>query len=177
MAETKFPMLSANAVVSRTEELVAKPFVIREFAGHRIALVGLTGGDGTAEIGVLDPLAAAQKVVSEARQQADVVIVVSHAGPVMDQQIADQVPGVAAIVSGGAGGAMQTAWVSKSTGVPIFRADLAMSGHAGRAMGIGKLDFDASGKLRSQSWKSQSLGPDVADDSVMAAWVQENTQQ
>ena len=95
----------------------------------------------------------------------------------MDQQIADQVPGIAAIVSGGIGGAMQTAWVSQTTGVPIFRADIALPGHAGRALGFGKLDFDASGKLKSQSWKSQSLSPDFADDPAMAAWVQEKTQR
>ena len=63
MAEAKFPLLSANAVVTGTEELVAKPYAIRDFAGHRVAVVGLSGGNGTAEIGVRDPLAAAQKIV------------------------------------------------------------------------------------------------------------------
>ena len=103
MAEAKFPMLSANAVVTGTEELVAKPYAVREIAGHRVAVVGLSGGNGTAEIGVRDPLAAAQKIVPEARKEADIVILLSHAGQMIDQQIADQVPGIAAIVSGGNG--------------------------------------------------------------------------
>ena len=105
MAEAKFPMLSANAVVTGTADLVAKPYAVREFAGHRVAVVGLSGGNGTTEIGVRDPLAAAQKIVPEARKEADIVILLSHAGQMIDQQIADQVPGIAAIVSGGEGAA------------------------------------------------------------------------
>jgi len=177
MAEARFAMLSANAVVTGTTELVAKPYVVREMAGHRVAIVGLSGGDGTAAIGVLDPLVTALKIVPEARREADIVILLSHAGPAADQLIADGVPGIAAIVSGGAGGAMTTAWVSKTSGVPIYRADLAMTGHAGRAVGIGRLDFDASGQLKAQSWRAVSLSPDVADDRAMAEWVQEQTKQ
>lgn len=176
LAEARFPMLSANAVVTGTQELIAQPYVIREIAGHRIALVGLTGGAGTAEIGVLDPLAAARKVVSAARQQADIVLLLSQAGPDVDRQIADGTPGLAAIVSGGAGGAMQTAWVSQATGVPIFRADMALPGHAGRVMGIGKLDFAADGKLKAQNWQPQPLGPTFANDPTLTAWVKEQMQ-
>jgi 5'-nucleotidase / UDP-sugar diphosphatase len=172
MAEAKFPMLSANAVVTGTEELVAPPYTVRELAGHRIALVGLTGGNGTAKIGVRDPLAAAQKIVPEARKEADIVILLSHAGQQIDQQMADQVPGIAAIVSGG-DSASQKAWESATTGVPVYHADQAMAGHAGRMLGIGRLNFDAGGKLKSQNWQQFPLNPGIADDPTMAAWVQE----
>ena len=149
---------------------MAQPYTVREIAGHRIAVVGLSGGNGTAEIGVRDPLAAAQKIVPEARKEADIVILLSHAGQVIDQQIADQVPGVAAIVSGG-DGARQTAWESAVTGVPVYHADQAMAGHAGRMLGVGKLNFDAGGKLKSQKWQQFPLNPGIADDPTMAAWV------
>jgi 5'-nucleotidase / UDP-sugar diphosphatase len=172
MAEAKFSMLSANAVVTGTEELVAQPFTVREVAGHRIALVGLSGGTGTAEISVRDPLAAAQQIVPEARKEADIVILLSHAGQMIDQQIADQVPGIAAIVSGG-DGARAKAWESATTGVPVYHADQALAGHAGRMLGVGKLNFDAGGKLKSQKWQQIALNPDVADDPAMATWVQE----
>ena len=84
-AEAKFAMVSANAVLTGTMQLLAKPYLLRELAGHRVAIVGLSGGGGTAEIGVLDPLATARKIVPEVRQQADVVILLSHAGPAVDQ--------------------------------------------------------------------------------------------
>jgi 2',3'-cyclic-nucleotide 2'-phosphodiesterase (5'-nucleotidase family) len=175
MAEAKFAMLSANAVLTGAEELVTQPYAVRALAGHRIALVGLSGGNGTDEIAVLDPLAAAQKIVPEARKEADIVILLSHAGRMIDHQIADQVPGIAAIVSGG-DGARQTAWESAVTGVPVFHADQAMTGHAGRMLGIGKLNFDAGGKLKSQKWQQYPLNPSIADDPTMAAWVQEQTE-
>jgi 2',3'-cyclic-nucleotide 2'-phosphodiesterase (5'-nucleotidase family) len=171
MAEAKFPMLSANAVVTGTEELVAQPYTVRELAGHRIALVGLSGGNGTAEIGVRDPLAAAQKIVPEVRKEADIVILLSHAGQMIDQQIADQVPGIAAIVSGG-NGARQAAWESATTRIPVYHADQAFSGHAGRMMGVGKLNFDAGGQLKAQQWQQVPLNPSIADDPTMGAWVQ-----
>ena len=90
----------------------------------------------------------------------------------IDQQIADQVPGIAAIVSGG-NGARQTAWESAVTGVPVYHADQAMAGHAGRMLGVGKLNFDAGGKLKSQKWQQFPLNPGIADDPTMAAWVNE----
>jgi 2',3'-cyclic-nucleotide 2'-phosphodiesterase (5'-nucleotidase family) len=173
MAEAKFPMLSANAVVTGTAELVAQPYTVREMAGHRIAIVGLSGGKGTAEIGVRDPLAAVQEIVPKARQEAAIVILLSHAGQVIDQQIADRVPGIAAIVSGGEG-ARQKAWESAATGVPVYHADQALAGHAGRMFGVGKLNFDASGKLKSQKWQQIALDPDFADDPTLATWVQEH---
>ena len=48
-----------------------------------------------------------------------------------------------------------------------------MAGHAGRMLGIGKLNFDAGGKLKSQKWQQFPLNPGIADDPTMAAWVQE----
>ncbi len=176
MAEAEFPMLSANAVVTGTDELVTQPFTVREFAGHRIAIIGLSGENGTAEIAVSDPLAAALKIVPEARREADIVILLSHAGQMIDQQIADQVPGIAAIVSGGEG-ARQKAWESAVTGVPVYHADQAMTGHAGRMLGLGKLNFDTDGKLKSQKWQQIPLNPGIADDPTMAAWVQEQIKQ
>ena len=173
MAEAKFAMLSANAVVTGTEDLIAKPYTVREIAGHRVAIVGLSGGKGTAEIGVRDPFAAAQEIVPKARQEADIVILLSHAGQMIDQQIADQVPGIGAIVSGGEG-ARQKAWESATTGVPVYHADQALAGHAGRMLGVGALSFDAGGKLKSQKWQQIALNADIADDPAMAAWVQEH---
>ena len=88
----------------------------------------------------------------------------------VDQQIADQVPGITAIVSGGEGASQKTQ-VSATTGVPIYHADQALPGHAGRMLGVGKLDFDAGGTLRSQKWQQIALKPDIGDDPAISAWV------
>ena len=81
-------------------------------------------------------------------------------------------PGIAAIVSGG-NGARQAAWESATTRTPVYHADQAFSGHAGRMMGVGKLNFDAGGQLKAQKWQQVPLNPGIADDPTIAAWVTE----
>lgn len=170
IAEAKFAFLAANVTVAATGDLLTRPYVVREVAGHRVAVIGLTRGKGTGELTVGDPLAAAQKAVSEVRSRADVVIILSHAGQATDRQLAETLPGVAAVVSGGPG-AQGAAWVGRS-GVPVFHADEATVGHAGRYLGIARLSFDAAGRLTSQSWQRVALGPEIASDPDMAAWAQ-----
>ena len=172
IAEAQFTLLSANAVVSATGKLVAVPYLLREFAGHHIAIVGLSGGSGTSEITVRDPLATAKATVANLKDQADVIILLSHAGPSVDQQIADSVPGITAIVGGGPGG-RPAPIVSKLTGTPILHADTPSPGHAGRLLGIGQFTFDAEGRITAQSWRRVALDPTIADDPATAAWVKE----
>jgi len=170
MAEAKFAVLSANATILATGELLAKPYVIREFGGRKIAIVGLSGGSGTAEIAVRDPLKTAQTIVAQLASQADVVILLSHAGESVDQKIADAVPGIALIVSGGPF-ALAMPWHSEKTGTFIVHADEATSGHAGRRIGIAALTFESSGKVGLPNWQRVELGPEIAEDPVMTEWV------
>jgi len=172
IGESKFAVLSANAIVSGTGALLARPFVVRDLGGYRVALVGLTGGPGTAEIRVGDPVAAARQAVTDARLDAGVVLVLSHAGQAVDRQIAGEVPGISAVISGGPGAA-QAPWISPKTGVPVMHADEAAPGHAGRILGLAQLTFDAQGRLVDKQWRRVPLGPEVADDPVMAAWVRQ----
>lgn len=172
-AEAKFDLLSANAVVSSTGEMLFRPYVLRRIAGHRIALVGLSNGPGTAGIAVRDPVAAAQTAVAAARQEADIVLLLSHAGPATDRRIAAEVMGLAAIIGGGTA-VLAEPWVSP-TGVPAFYADQPSPGHAGRYLGIATLSFDAQGKLLGHRWQRLALGPEIADDPALAAWVQEQS--
>ena len=170
MAEAKFAVLSANAVVSATGELLATPYVIREFGGRKVAIVGLSGGSGTAEIAVRDPLKTAQTIVARLASQADAVILLSHASETVDQKIADTVPGIALIVSGGRF-EITSPWRSEKTGTFIVHADEATSGHAGRRIGIAALTFEPSGKMGLPNWQRVDLGTEIADDPAMAEWV------
>jgi len=176
MAEAQFAVLSANAIEKATGELVAAPYVVAELAGYRVAIIGLSGGESAAEIVVQDPLATAQAVVAEVKGQADVIILLSHAGPEMDLKIADTVPGIAAIVSGGPG-AQATPIVSAVTGTPIYHVDAANPGHAGRRLGAATLVINPDGTLKSQTWQPWTLGPEIAADPIMAAWVAEQLRQ
>jgi 2',3'-cyclic-nucleotide 2'-phosphodiesterase (5'-nucleotidase family) len=171
IAEAKFAVLSANAVVSATGEPAATPYVLRELGGRQVALVGLSGGSGTKEIAVRDPLETARSVVTRVKGQADLVIVLSHAGASVDQQIADAVPGIALIVSGGPL-VMSSSWRSAKTGAFVVQADEAQPGHAGRQMGIATLTIDPRG-VTVRDWQRVALVESIPQDPAMAAWVQE----
>jgi 2',3'-cyclic-nucleotide 2'-phosphodiesterase (5'-nucleotidase family) len=176
IAEAEFAVLSANAIVSPTRVWVATPYVLRQVGDQQVAIIGLSGGKGTSEITVLDPLETVQTIVPRVARQADAIILLSHAGALTDQQIAETVPGIGLIVSGGQF-KLSTPWRSEKTGTLIVHADQASRGHAGRVLGIARLTFDAGGRLIQQKWQGLNLSPDVADDPEMTIWVQQQTVQ
>jgi 2',3'-cyclic-nucleotide 2'-phosphodiesterase (5'-nucleotidase family) len=169
--EAEFAMLSANAVVSATGELVAVPYILQQREDHTIALIGLSGGSGTQEIVVRDPLDTVQAVISEAATQSDIIILLSHAGTPTDQKIAEAVPDIDLIISGGKF-RLATPWQSDTTGTLILHADASSPGHAGRRLGIATLLFDAEGRLANQHWKRLDLRPEIASDPDMTSWIQ-----
>ena len=171
IAEAEFAVLSVNAVASADNEPIATPYVVLPMEGHRVALVGLSGGPGTAEVRVLDPLQTARSVAAELASEADVIILLSQAGDAANQQIAEGVPGVDLIVSGGTS-QLASPWQSAKTGTLILHADQSSPGHAGRNLGLAGLSFDAQGELVEQTWKRVSLGTAIADDPELSQWVQ-----
>lgn len=172
--EAEFPILSANAVITAGDELLATPYVLRQFDGHTIAIIGLSGGDGTHEIAVRDPLEAARRTVAEVLHQADVIIVLSSARQEKNTQIAETVPGVDLIISAGTS-ELTSPWQADTTGALVLHADNSSPGHAGRRVGIAHLAFDAEGRLVGQQWQRLTLGPKVPSDPAMAKWVGEQT--
>ena len=178
IAEARFAILSANAVVSSTGQLIARPFVVREIGDQRVALVGLSGVvEGvSADVRTDDPMAAARAIIPQAAAQAGIVVLLSNAGLDANKQIADSVPGITVIVSGGSG-TMTQAWQSPNTGALVLHADEASIGHAGRILGLAALTFGTGGKLTGHDWQQVSLAPEIGEDPEMAAWVVEQTKR
>jgi 2',3'-cyclic-nucleotide 2'-phosphodiesterase (5'-nucleotidase family) len=172
IAEAEFAILSANAVVSPTGEMVATSYLLHQFDGHTVAIVGLSEDSGTRDIAVRDPLVTAREIVAQLSTQADVIILLSHAGPLVDQQIAEAVPGIDLVISGGKF-TSDSPWRSEKTGTLLLHADAASPGHAGRRIGIARLTFDQAGQLVDQSWQRLDLVPEVASDTTMLNWVRE----
>jgi 2',3'-cyclic-nucleotide 2'-phosphodiesterase (5'-nucleotidase family) len=144
--------------------------VIRAYEGRKIAIVGLSDARSTAEIGVRDPLQTAQAIVPQLRRQADAVILLSHAGLSVDQQIADTVPGLALIVSGGAVSAPMP-WRSAKIGTPVWHVDVPSPGHAGRRVGVGTLNLESSGQTLMSGWQGINIDPTLAEEPTMNLWV------
>jgi 2',3'-cyclic-nucleotide 2'-phosphodiesterase (5'-nucleotidase family) len=168
--EAQFPIVSANAVMSNTDELLTIPYVLLRFGGHRIAVAGLTGGDGTSEISVRDPLGTARAILPEIEIQADVIILLSTAGQEINLQIAELRQGVDVIISGGPS-QLATPLRAESTSTLILPGDHSSPGHAGRRIGIARLGFGAKGQLLTHRWERLELGPEFARDPALASWV------
>lgn len=174
MKEAKFPFLSANLSVGQSKELLGQPYVIREIAGHKVGIIGLTEAGNIVGFSVADPLATAKSIVPQVSRQADIVILLTHTPVSVARKIADEVPGIDLIVTGG-DESLAAGEVTKS-GALLVHADTATPGHAGRNLGIIMADFDSHGKLIKQASSVISLAEGLPEDPDMVAWVQEVTQ-
>jgi 2',3'-cyclic-nucleotide 2'-phosphodiesterase (5'-nucleotidase family) len=168
IGEAQFPVLSANAVIKSSGELLTKPYVILPVADHRIAILGLTDAGEGAEVRAQDPLEAVRRYVPQLLRQADVIILLSHAGLAADQEIAQQVPGIDLVISGGLKTSQEPVAVS---GALIMHAESPTLGNAGKAVGVGRFSFDATGRLTRHTWERVRLAPEIADDPEMTNWL------
>lgn len=142
MAEAKFPILSANIFSAETGQPFAKPYVILEREGVKIAVFGLTTGEleqrvapeNFTGLAVQDPIEVARELVPQLRQQADVVVAVTHLGINSDIQLAGQVRGIDVICGGMSHSELQ---VPMKVGETLITHDAAY----GRTVGMMKLSF------------------------------------
>ncbi len=170
IAEAKFPILSANLVISGTNDLLTEPYVIKSMGGHKIALIGLTDEGTRDKLQSSDPLETMLHVMPEVEMKADIVIVLSHAGWKVDKQIAQLVPNIDLILSGG-----MDKWdnpiVVQPHGTLLVRSEIPSPGHAGRYLSNVQLQFDSAGKLAKHKWTRVKLDPNVGDDAEVVEWT------
>ncbi|WP_210527127.1 bifunctional metallophosphatase/5'-nucleotidase [Rubellimicrobium arenae] len=179
----KIPVLSANIDASREPELagkIAKSTVI-EVGGERIGVVGLTTLE-TPEIAApgpnvnFVPYDAAQQAIDDLTGQGvNKIILLSHAGYVEDQALAQQLTGVDVIVGGhshtllsnteeGAAGPYPT----MVNNVPIVTAR-----SYGKYLGELTVTFDDQGNVTAASGDPILLDASVAEDEAAKARVAE----
>jgi 5'-nucleotidase/UDP-sugar diphosphatase len=180
IAEAEFAVLSAN--VSLDGSLIAKPYVVRELAGHRVAIVGLTGivPDLPSIYTVDDPIEVAGEVVAEIRDQVDVIVVLAHIGFEQEQRLSS-IPEIDVIVGGSSlprtGEAL---WDGEGSQL-ILPSEQPSRGHAGRVLGIAELKFDADGALTMQKSQLMMLDSEITDDpqqiALLRRYVEKYTQK
>lgn len=104
-----FPMRGANAIVRATgQPFLGDPTLVVTKGGVRVGLLALTyhntdqtgNKDNTKDLEFRSGIEAAKQYVPALRRRADVVVVVSHQGTVVDSLLAERVPGVDVIVGG-----------------------------------------------------------------------------
>jgi 5'-nucleotidase len=109
MDAVDFPVLMSNADVSKEPQLadVLKPSIVIERGGEKIGLIGLTPQD-THELSSSgpnivfgDPVEAVTREAEKlAAEGVNKIIVLSHSGYLVDQEVAAKAPGIDVIVGG-----------------------------------------------------------------------------
>jgi len=107
-----FPIIASNIVKTDGTKLLTQ-YVIKEFEGVKIAIFGLatpeteykTNPKNVAGLTFSDPVKAAKEMVAELKDQADVIIALSHLGldeasTYTSQKVAEEVDGIDIIVDG-----------------------------------------------------------------------------
>jgi len=103
--EAEFPVIGANVYRISTGSPILTPYIIRNEDGLRVAILGLvTPNNYTAvkegNLEIKDPIQTAKEWVPKLRECADAVILLTHIGFDEDRKLAEQVPGIDAIIGG-----------------------------------------------------------------------------
>ncbi len=175
IAEAEFPILSANVIISETGRLLVQPYVIKDLDGHKAAIIGLTDQNATtiaSQVGsppilVLDPIETARQYVAEVGEQADIIIILSHLGVDLDQQLAAAVEGIDIIVGGLNGMALVPPLQDATHGTIIAQSGPPL----GRSMGVLKLKIDSQGTVTEHTAQVYTLTPDFAEDPEMREFL------
>jgi 2',3'-cyclic-nucleotide 2'-phosphodiesterase (5'-nucleotidase family) len=177
LAEAEFPFLSANVTLRETGELLAEPYVVVPMNGHQVGILGLTAAGETDALIAGDPVAAAQTWLAELAPQAEVIIVLSNAGPEANRAIAESQAGVDLVI-GGADPDLYSELYLPASGALLLPGQSARAGAAGERMGLVELTFDRAGYVTAHQWRAVDISAeDYAEDAEMARWVQEITSE
>ncbi|NLG49518.1 MAG: hypothetical protein GX552_05330 [Chloroflexi bacterium] len=169
--EANFPFLSANLISVQDGKPIFQPYVILERQDRRIAILGLTEpdaivvGNNANTYMLLDPVIAAQRWVPQLREQADILIVLSHLGAEEDKLLAEAVPGIDIIIGGNTRQIMQSPDIVGNTLI-------AQQGYLGEWIGRFQATFDANGVPSDFIVEPIALTPDFEDDPELAAVMQ-----
>ena len=150
----KFPLLSANTVKKGTRETLVDPYLIKEFDGLKVAILGLTTEetpilalpDNVQDLEFKSAVETAQALVPKLKAQADLVIALSHLGLEKggyatpgDLTLAKEVPGINVIVGGHTHDALTEAKV-------VGETVIVQAGEYGEYVGRLDLTFDSDAK-------------------------------
>ena len=109
MEVARFPILAANVREKKSDELFARPYLIREVSGVKVGILGLaypntartTAEKNVAEVEFLDIPSVAREFVPKMRAAgAEIIIALTHCGLGADIKLAQAVPDVDVIVGG-----------------------------------------------------------------------------
>jgi 2',3'-cyclic-nucleotide 2'-phosphodiesterase (5'-nucleotidase family) len=171
--QANFPFLSANLTRGEGGPLLVQPYSLLQMDRHWVAVIGVTAPEATdihqleeGEVAVLDPIESVRQQVATARDQAEVIVVLSYLGLESDQQLAQHVEGIDLIVGGRSGENLVQPLQNELTGTVIVQA-----GKRGEWLGIIDLELDQRGRIVSYEGRSQVLEESIPEDPDLADWL------
>ena len=166
-----FPFLAANLMVAQTHKPVFKPYLIKEFAGVKIGLLGLVskeislGGppEESKKYYLADPIEVAKKFVAELKKKkCQVIAVLGHMELPEQEMLAKNVPGIQFILSG---------HVPHHQLNPIEanRSEIIIAGSRGEH--LGQVDFFVEQKTLYSHYQLVSLTTKFTDHPQVQEWL------
>lgn len=106
LGEFKFPVLCANVTETATGRPLVRPSEIRTVGLLKIGVFGLLTREAATYpaakegLAVEDEIETARRMASTLKREADIVVLISHAGEEVDKRIGEAVPAVDVIIGG-----------------------------------------------------------------------------
>ncbi len=122
ISTAKFPLLCANLTDNASGRPLVQPSEIRHVGQLTIGVFGLTTTTASSYpaakegLTIANEIETARRMTETLRREAGIVILISHAGEKVDEEIAKAVPGIDVII----GGHSHTRWTE---GKPIWHSD------------------------------------------------------
>ncbi len=145
-SKAKFSFVSTNLVDKKTGKPVFRPYVIKEVAGLKVAILGLlddqfntTVQDNDPALTVVEPFSALRTALKGLREYCHLVIVLSQLGESKDRRLARQNRDIDLILGGG--GESKRAVTERENGTAIYRLEP-------RGGYLGRVDYSLSDTKR-----------------------------
>ncbi len=154
--KSSFGWLSANIVNKETKLPIFTPYIIKEKAGLRIGIAGLTGSDqfaGKPEDGdfvVLPWQSILPQIIEEMKSQCDMIILLSSFPSVENKRMSAEVSGVHILIESGSNPRNNSPELSNNT-------LLCRTGKNGKYLGLLRINWNESGQ-----WENTSNDPMLA---------------
>ncbi len=126
--KANFPFISANLIDKKTQTRIFAPYVTKEIAKIKIAIIGLMDDQLNTllqeiepGLTLLDPITTSKELTKRLRDSSDLIVVLSQLGESKDRKLARENPQLDLILGGG-GDALK-AVMERVNEVPIYRLE------------------------------------------------------
>jgi 5'-nucleotidase / UDP-sugar diphosphatase len=182
---TKYGLVCANITDRASAKPLLQPYVIRKVGPVRVAVFGLitkeaaTYPAGKEAFDVADEIPTAKQIVASLRSQADIIVLLSHAGEGTDERIAAEVPGIDVIVGGHSHSRLPSGdfvWRSEELLASSVNGTIIVQAHQWGGE-LGRLDLlftkDEKGTWRVDRYRAQLIpvSADIPEDPGVTAVV------